>query len=121
MALTYELGITSQTAIELKPEYDYKESQVQIKNVHRTRSGRLRTYTWADYKHFEFTARFVTAENAAIVNSWFDSNAELLFFITSDSTTEVHSVVITNPDSPFQQHIKPYRTYYQGKISLEEY
>ena len=41
--------------------------------------------------------------------------------ITSGDITEVHSVVLMNKDTPFQQFNKPYADKYKGKVLLEGY
>lgn len=121
MSFTFELGISSADAVELLPEYDYKSDTVKIENRHRAKSGRLYTYLWASYDQIEFSCKYVPASAAAVVNSWWESNTELLFFVTSNSVTEVYSVVLNNKDRPFQKYSKPYADRYEGKILLEGY
>jgi hypothetical protein len=121
MALTFELGPTSATAVELFPEYDYKKRVVTNKSQHRATSGKQYTYIWGSWTEFEFSAHYVDENDAANVNSWFESNTELLFFVTSNSNTEVNSVRIQGEQSPFQELIKPYDNLYQGKLFLSTY
>lgn len=121
MTVTYELGISSVDAIQLYPEYDYKDPEKLIEIKHRTLSGREYSYKSGEYNHFEFTLQFVSLANASIINSWHNSRAELLYFVTSDSTTDVYSVMIMNKESPLSQFTKPYITYKKGKIILETY
>lgn len=121
MSTTYELGITSATAITLYPEYDLKIEEKQIRNEHRSKSGKLRVYKWGDYNRINFNVNWLAAADAAIVNSWWDSNTELLFFVTSDTATQVYSVMILNKETPMNQFNAPYREYYKGKILLEGY
>ncbi len=121
MALTFELGISSADAVTLYPEYDYKGGEVQLRNQMRTPSGKGYLYKHGDYKKFQFSIQFLPASDASLVNSWWDTNTELLFFITSSTATEVHSVVIMNKDTPFQQFNKPYADKYKGKVLLEGY
>lgn len=121
MSITFELGINSGTAIQLYPEYDYGDKTKLIQSKHRTKSGRQYDYKWGEYEHFEFSLNFVTEANASIINSLWSSRAELLFFITSDSTTDVFSVLIMNTDNPLSGYNKPYVNYRKGKIILEGY
>ncbi|NIP50488.1 MAG: hypothetical protein GWN13_00650, partial [Phycisphaerae bacterium] len=60
-------------------------------------------------------------ENASIVNSWWSSRAELLYFVTSDTMTDVYSVMIMNKENPLGGYNKPYDTYRKGKLILESY
>ena len=55
MSLTFELGINSATAIQLSPEYDFKDAKKLIESKHRTLSGRQYDYKWGEYEHFEFS------------------------------------------------------------------
>jgi len=121
MAITFELGINSATAIQLYPEYDFKDAEKLIETRHRTQSGRQFSYKYGDYEHFEFSLNYVSEANASIVNSWFNSRAELLFFVTSGSATDVYSVMIMNNDNPLSGYNKPYDTYRKGKLILESY
>ena len=121
MSLTFELGITSATAIQLRPEYDYSDGKKIIESRSRTPVGTQYSYKWGDYEQFEFSLNYVSEANASIINSWWDSRAELLFFVTSGSSTDVYSVMIANTDKPLDGYNKPYDSYRKGKITLETY
>jgi hypothetical protein len=121
MGLSFELGVSSSDAITLYPEYDYKDASKLIESRHRTLSGRQYQYKWGDYEHFEFSLQYVSEANAAIVNSWWDSRAELLFFVNSGGATDVYSVMLMNKDNPLAGYNKPYDVYRKGKIILESY
>lgn len=121
MAITFELGVSSATAIQLYPEYDYKDNTKLIESRHRTLSGRQYEYKWGQYERFEFSLNYVSEANAMIVNSWWSSRAELLFFIDSGGSTDVYSVMLMNNDNPLSQYNKPYDSYRKGKIILESY
>jgi hypothetical protein len=119
---TFELGISSSDAITLFPEFSYEGGKKQIRSDHRTKSGRMYRYTWGDYDRFKFDLEWVAGTDASVVNSWWESDTELLFFITSSTATEVHSVMIMNNESPLRSFNKPYDDYYRGKaILLETY
>lgn len=107
--------------VQIYPEYDYKGGEIQLRNQMRTPSGKGYLYKHGDYEKFQFTVNYLPASSAAIVNSWWDTNAKLLFLITSGDITEVHSVVIMNKDTPFQQFNKPYADKLKGKVLLEGY
>lgn len=119
--ITYQLGINSSTAITLLPEWNYKERKKQIRSDHRTKAGKLYYYNWSNYKKFDVPVELVEASDASIVNSWFDSNTQLLFFVTSGSVTAVHSVMIVNDETPFQERMKPYPDKFKGTLLLESY
>ena len=121
MAITYELGITSSTAVQLYPDWDYSKGDTMTKSKHRTRSGNLYQYKWNDYGKISFKATWVTSETKSIVNSWWNSQTKLLWFVNDGSTVDVTSVMLVNNDAPFKQNVKPYTEYSQGPIELEEY
>ena len=118
---TYELGPSSNSAVTLVPEYDYQKRVVKNESKLRTLSGKQYTYKWGSYTEFEFGLEYVAASDAAIVNSWFESNTELLFLITSSTATEVHSVMVQGEESPLAEYNKPYDNLFKGKIGLSTY
>jgi hypothetical protein len=121
MTIKFELGMSSATAIQLYPEYDYKDSEKLIESRHRTLGGRQYNYKWSDYDNFEFSLNFVSEANASIINSWWNVRADLLYFVTSGSNTDVYSVMLMNNEKPLSGYNKPYDTYRKGKIILQTY
>ena len=122
MALTFTLGIDSSTEVTLPPEYDYQAPTVKIDSRFRSKSGKLYTYKWGDYDKFDFSVQYLSNSSAAIVNSWWSTDTELLFFVASDNgNTEVSSVMIQNKSEPFTEFQPPYIEYKKGKILLETY
>ena len=121
MSITYSLGITSATEVELIPEWSYKNGDTMKYSRYRTAAGRLYQYKWHDYKKISFPTKFVTSETMSIVNSWWNTQTKLLFFVNDGGTVSVTSVFIVNKDAPFRENIKPYTEYWQGAIELEEY
>ena len=119
--MRYQLGISSADAVTLYPEWDYFNGETQIRNEHRSKSGRLRLYKWGDYRKIKFSLNWLPASDAALVNSWWDTNTELLFFVNSSTATEVHSVMLLNKESPLGSYNEPYNDYYKGKLELETY
>lgn len=85
MSLTVELGPTSATAIDLKVDYASIHGKGQLSSKHRTLGGRLYVYKWGEYIKNRFNINYMSAPNAAIVNSWWENNAELLLFVNSSS------------------------------------
>lgn len=85
MSLTFELGISSVDAITIMPEYSSTFGKKQIRSEVKTQSGRRYIYKWGDYDQVKLKVDFVSGENAAIVNSWWENNTELLFFVNSSS------------------------------------
>lgn len=121
MALIFKLGISSVDAITIRPEYSASFGEKQIRSEVLTQRGRRYVYKWGDYEEIKLPVDYVSGTNASVINSWWDTNTELLFFITSDTATEVHSVFITNKSRPLAKYVKPYDTYLKGTIQLEGY
>jgi len=121
MSLTFQLGISSIDAIQLMPEYDFSNSVKLIESRHRTQAGTQYSYKWGDYARFEFSLEYVTEANATIINSWWQSRSELLFFVDSGGTTDIYSVMVMNDDRPLDGYNKPYDSYRNGKLILETY
>jgi len=119
MTTTYELCILGGDVVTLYPDWDLTIEKKQVRSEKRSQSGYLRMYKWYDYRRISFKNDWVPASDAALVNSWWDSNANLLFLITSGDFTDVHSVMMINDETPLAQYNKPYNEYYKGKIELE--
>ncbi len=121
MSLNIELGITSADAVTLIALETSTFGKRQIKSDHRSKGGKHYLYKWGDFKKIKYDLKLMPASDTALINSWFDTNAELLLFITSDSVTEVHSVMIMNDETPLAKVQKPYTDLYNGKLELESY
>ena len=78
--VTFKLGISSVDAITIRPEYDYSSIKKRIESKHRTRSGRMFKYHWSNYVKIGFTLDYIAGGNASVINSWWNSDTELLFF-----------------------------------------
>lgn len=117
--MSYLLFPSSGNHVTLEPEWDFDRNDKKIEDVHRTRAGREYRYKWSSYRVFKFGNTFVTSGVAAVVNSWWDSNTNLLFMKSGD--TQVFSVRLVNKDLPFGRFQKPYDDLYQGNIELETY
>lgn len=101
------------------PEFDYTQQDRKIENVHRTRAGGRFVYKWGDYFIAKFSVRFVGSEQHAIVNSWWNTNTQLLWMV--DTGAIVESVQIVNRQLPIGEFILPHNDLYQGAIELETY
>lgn len=121
MAYTFLLGPTSATAIQLGPEYTYADMYEKIQSSHRTKSGKAYVYKWGNYQRFSIPITNIPVSSASIINSWWETNTELLFFVTSDSGVRVNSVLISNKTVPFSQFAMPYDDEMNGSILLETY
>jgi len=119
---TFELGISSATVALFYPEFEsYSQGKKQIRDDHRTKTGKLFQYKYGDYSMINMDVNYLPASDAALVNSWWDTNTDLLLFVTSDSVTEVFSVHIMNTETPLSSYNKPYDNLFKGVVKLEGY
>jgi len=121
MTFQLQLGPDSSTAITLHPEWDYEFKTSQTRSDMRTPAGKLYQYKYGDYKSFDLSLEYFPSSEASIVNSWADTNTDLLFFVTSDTATEVNSVRIMNDESPFSEFNEPFVDRWKGSLTLETY
>ena len=119
--MSYLLFATSGTHVEITPEWNFDRKDTQIKNEHRTRSGKRYVYKWGSYVKFSFGITFASSSDAALINSWWITNTKLLFSSNSGELTQVYSVMITANDFPLGQFQKPYTDRFKGTIDLEGY
>jgi hypothetical protein len=115
--MNFALGINSATALILYPEFDYTDVLTKIEKIHRLENGDMYRYKTGVYDKFKFKLRHFPESDASVVNSWWESNSGLMFWIDSD----VSSVMLTNKKIPIGQFQKPYTDLMQGTIELEGY
>jgi hypothetical protein len=115
--MNFALGISSATALILYPEFDYTDVLTKIEQVHRLENGDMYRYKTGVYDKFKFKLRFFPESDASVINSWWESNTELMFWVDS----EVSKVMLTNKSKPIGQFQKPYTDLMQGIIMLEGY
>jgi hypothetical protein len=119
MSLVFELGPTSATAVTITPTPEYGAPKQQVRSQTRTRNGRLFVHKFGSFERFNIPLEFVPASVQTLVASWWDTNTNLLLFITSDSVTEIHSVMLLNQEQPLNTFQNPYTDLYQGSLILE--
>ena len=117
----YRLGPTSATSIPLYPDEGMELGKYLMHNTQRAADGHLYGYEFGTYHKSSFPVQFMPASDAAIVNSWWESQAKLLLFVTSGPVTAVHSCMIMGESSPMNQVNKPYDDRFKGTIPLEGY
>jgi len=115
----FRLFVDSANGVDVEPEYNYVERDKKIEARHRTKSGKEYVYKFGDYNAFKFDVMYVDSAFKSIVNSYWNSNAELLFMEVG--ATQVYSVRLTNKTLPVGRPIKPSTTEFKGIIELETY
>lgn len=115
----FRLFVDSDNGVTLYPEYDFTEDDKKVENRFRSKSGKEYVYKFGEYRQWKFGVKFVNSESKMAVNTWWNSNADLLWM--EENGTEVFSVHITSKSKPIGKLISPYYDLFQGKIELGEY
>lgn len=111
-------GVSSYS-LDLNIDYEIEYSGERLENVHRTRDGGLYVYTWGTFKKFKLPVSYVNSNFRSVVNSWWESGAELV--LTTENGTSINSVQLRNKSIPIAKVIKPYEDQFQGTLILETY
>lgn len=115
----WAVTVDSLNSVYLEPEYNFKFDDKKIEDKHRSAIGRQEIFKWGDYDSAKFDVMYVSSGTRTVINSYWDTNAELLF--VQSGQLEVRSVHITNKNTPINQFVLPYNNLYQGTIELETF
>jgi len=120
MSVSYILSDASGTSVTLYPKWNYKNKRTMDRTDIRMLAGNLVSYKWAIYNIFEMEVEFVSPEDAAIINTWWEMGTRLFYSITRDNDlADIQVVIIENDNTPFGNLLFPRPDYYQGKLELE--
>lgn len=117
--MAYRLFVDSNNGVTICPEWNYSSIDEKIQVRHKAKSGFSEVYKFGDFDAIKFDVRYVNSSDASIVNSWWESNAELLFM--REGETSVFSCMIMNNRLPIGGVEKPYYNQFKGTIELGEY
>lgn len=107
--------------LQIYPEWEMKRFTKQNRHDHRTKGGKLYSYTWGDYERFEIPVDYVPNSKASIVNSWWSTDALIYFKIYSGGVWEVNSCHLMNDSAPLPSFVRPYTNYRKGNLILETF
>lgn len=107
--------------IQIYPEWDMKRFTVQNREEHRTRGGKMFSYKWGDYERLEVPIEYISDSKAAIINSWWATDALIYFKIYSGGVWQVNTCYLMNDGAPLDIHPKPYDQYFNGRLELETF
>lgn len=107
--------------LQIYPEWDMKRYTKQNRADHRTKGGKLYSYQWGDYERFEIPLDYVPQSKAAIINSWWQTDALIYLKIYSGGVWEVNTCHLMNTSAPFSKRMKPYTVYRTGDLQLETF
>lgn len=118
MAIVWQLGPSSASAVTLGPEWTLKDEAKQKRTDARTHDGTLYIRRWYTYDSLKVPVKYVPASDYSVINSWWSTNTQLLLFISNSGTTDVRTVYITNDSRPLPSYSNPYDDHYDGVIEL---
>ena len=116
----FRLFVDSSNGVDVDPDWEYSEEDEKIESRHRVRSGKSYVYKWGEYKKRIVPVSFVNSEFKSIVNSYWNTNTDLLFMEVGVASS-VTSVRIVNDALPIGAFIMPYTNLFSGVIELETY
>lgn len=107
--------------INLFLTYDYNFTRTIDRVDMRTQGGALYTYLGSQrFRKFTLPLTWVNSSDRALVNSWWESGANLRFIEDSTYTGSYYDVRITGNEEPFTKYKEPYfQVYFDGQIVLE--
>lgn len=117
--MAFRLFVDSSNGVTVEPEWNYKERDKKIESRHRTRTGAEYVYKWGGYQAVKFKVSYVDSSFKAIVNSYWNSNADLLWM--EEGSSVVSSVHVVGKSNPINAFNKPYNDTFKGVIELATY
>lgn len=123
MTWSWLLGVNSNTAVTIYPEFNMMLGGEKIESRSRSQDGSEYVYKYGSYTAISFGVNFVSSTDAAMINSWWVSNTALVFLQinSAGSIVQTHSVHIINRQKPIASFRQPYIDQYTGQIELSTY
>jgi len=121
MSLTYKLWDSSSNSVTLVPNWDLKDQKEKIFDRSRAKTGSLFQYDHGHFRIVSMKFEFTASSVASVVNSWWENQQLCQLDISSNSVSEITSVMIINKDTPFSKFTKPYIDKFSGKLDLSTY
>jgi hypothetical protein len=111
--------LTQIDPLTLHPEWTLEEQSTLLQTQLRSASGRLQTVTWGRYGALSLPLRWLTGQEADVINWWWQLQAPLAFTLDSSNSAAVAVCRITNPRQPIARRIRPYADRWAGTLNLE--
>jgi hypothetical protein len=112
----YSIGV-----LQIYPEWSMRRQAIQNRADHRTKGGKMYSYTWGDYEQFNVPLEYVQNSKAAIINSWWSEDTLIHFKIYSGGVWQTNCCHLMNDTAPFDERVKPYDQYRSGVLELETF
>jgi len=130
--ISYTLGLTSDVSssgggsvLTLYPDDDYAVESRLDRSIYRTATGVLFDLIGGSYVKVQTSIDGLSAIEALMVTSWWESQAELSLLIQTTSESAVTSsttysgLIITGKSAPVPKLHRPYVERARGKLVLE--
>jgi len=107
--------------ITLYPDYKYSNVlNLQREDV-RTKTGNLYTYIQqGTHRQIKIPESWVSSMNKNLVNSWWQTAANLRFIEDNDYPSSYYTVRILGKEESYQSFVMPYfNIFFEGEIILE--
>lgn len=102
----------------LYPEYNYDSGDKLTITEARPKGGDLYSYVWGSYTETQFDAMYVTAADAALLNSWHKNKTQVTWGFVDDLPSVMGSGYLQGDTPPCRNFIKPYADMMVAQISL---
>lgn len=112
-------ALTQIDPVVLHPEWALEDQSEALQAQHRTQSGRLQAVTWGRYWALSLPLRWLSDQDAGLLNWWWELRAPLAFTLDSSDAAAVRVCRITNPRQPISRRMRPYADRWSGSLTLE--
>jgi hypothetical protein len=103
----------------LRPEWTLGEMEKLTEIVHRTRNGDLKSYRWNSYFDIAVPLRWISTEQADLINWWWENQLDLVLILDSSDPAAMILCRIGNESQPIGQREPPYTDHWKGRLHLE--
>jgi hypothetical protein len=110
--------LTAVDGIVLHPEWSLEEREQLVRAEHRTQAGLLHSYVWHRHPEFQVPLRWLTTQEAALLNWWWELQVPLAFTLDSSDAAAVVLCRLVNGRQPIGRRIRPYGDRWEGSLSL---
>lgn len=106
--------------ITLNPGYDFSATKVLDRQDVRVKDGSLYTYIQGSHRRFNIPETWVASYNRSLVNSWWESAADLRFIEDDTFPASYFTVRVMGDEEPYQTYVEPYyKQFFKGELVIE--
>jgi hypothetical protein len=102
----------------LHPEWSLEERAQLVRAQYRTQASLLHSYTWHLHAEFHVPLRWLSGQQAALLNWWWEQQAPLAFTLDSSDAAALQVCRLVNDSQPIGRRIRPYADAWEGTLEL---